>query len=354
MNKYERADARWRADHKESDKKFEAFQRGMKVGKEIGARKEVRKAASWAHTNLMGGEASFSSGGFKGYGIELEGITAGASGVLGTQSYMGDEPTSSFTMGGEYKRSRTDEGAPEDTEGGMAGEAMGSGTRPMTRTKTMARVPERGRESTTSGTSLYGTTTNISPELKFYDSDSNFTNVPVTGLIVPSVNTIRQGVTESNRVGRKCTLKEIHWKVVIRLDRRQSDAGVSDSDIIRFIMYVDMQTNGQPATVLDILETEEYLSFRNLANAKRFKVMADRRFIMNRVTLGVDFDANAFNSSALYAELEFNKRVNIPIEFDGETGAVSEMCTNNVGLLVITETFAAGYVSRVRVRYNDM
>lgn len=111
-------------------------------------------------------------------------------------------------------------------------------------------------------------------ELKFHDVDLDDAVVAAGAVVTPSVCLIAQGVTESTRVGRKCTLKSINWRFSITL--APSTASANTSDTIRVIMYVDKQANGATAANTDVLESASFLSFNNLSNKGRFRTLMDR------------------------------------------------------------------------------
>ncbi len=99
-------------------------------------------------------------------------------------------------------------------------------------------------------------------ELKFHDVDLDDATIGVNGNITASINLIAQGVTESTRVGRKCTLRWIGWRYTI--EKVENTVLASGDETIRVIMYWDKQANGATAAITDILETDDYHSFNNL------------------------------------------------------------------------------------------
>ncbi len=107
-------------------------------------------------------------------------------------------------------------------------------------------------------------------ELKFFDTLKAATTVTETGTILDdSLVHIPQGVTESERVGRKCTLRSIHIKGTFL---NSNVTSVNDTkNGVRIIMYLDKQANGATAAVSDVLEditeVNGYNSFRNLSNS---------------------------------------------------------------------------------------
>ncbi len=186
-------------------------------------------------------------------------------------------------------------------------------------------------------------------EKKFFDSVVDDAVIATGGLIFNSVNKIAQGTTESERVGRKCTIVNIGWKMSITLPAATNSSNTSD--IVRLIMFIDKQANGATATVTGILESADYLAFNNLANKSRFRTLMDRTYALSAKAGGGD------GTTEDYAEEEitdsFYKKCRIPIEFDATLGAITEIRSNNVGILVISKAGLAGLNSKVRVRFSD-
>lgn len=181
-------------------------------------------------------------------------------------------------------------------------------------------------------------------ESKFLDVFHNSGNIPALGLILNggSTNNIAQGTTESSRIGRKCTISSIHWRWNVLLPHNTSP---QVSDTVRLIFYLDKQCNGTTATVQDILQTLNYQSFNNLANKDRFKILYDH-------VLDTNFAAGVSQFADTQVSGSFHKRVNVPIEFSATTGAVTEIKSNNLGILIISNNGFCALDSTVRLRFT--
>lgn len=189
--------------------------------------------------------------------------------------------------------------------------------------------------------------------MKFLDSIFNV--APVLGpgsTVADSINEIVQGTGESERIGRKVTLKGIYWRGLVSLVPNPVVAPAQAKDVYRFILYLDKQANGQLAAPADIYNATNlgFQSFRELANTQRFRILVDQ-------TRSITAAAGATGVGP-YITPEHNiiggKRCNIPIEFSGNTGAIAEIRSNNIGILM----FSAGGVNldvsfNIRIRYSD-
>ncbi len=189
-------------------------------------------------------------------------------------------------------------------------------------------------------------------ELKFHDVDLDDATITTAGAVTDSINLIPQGVTEITRVGRKCTITRINWHFNIILPEVDDITDPSPGDIVRVIMYLDKQANGAAATALGILETDDYQSFNNLANSGRFRILMDRNYSIQYASLASATAGNV-SSAAAYIQDSFYKKCNIPLEFDSTTGAVTEIRSNNLGVMLITREGAAGFFSKIRLRFHD-
>ncbi len=189
-------------------------------------------------------------------------------------------------------------------------------------------------------------------ELKFHDVDFDDAVVSSSGTVTASINLIAQGTTESTRIGRKCTLRSIGWHYTTSLPEGDADATPLPSDVLRVILFQDKQTNGATAAVLDLLETADYQSFNNLANSGRFRVLMDKKISLNYASLASD-GAGVVSSHQVLREAQFYKKCNLPLEFGGITGAITEIRSNNVGILLISKNNVAGFASKFRLRFSD-
>ncbi len=192
-------------------------------------------------------------------------------------------------------------------------------------------------------------------ELKFLDTVRTDLNMALAGVVMDdSLNHIAQGNTESERVGRKVTLKMLRMKG--RVINTNVTSLTETEQRYRIIVYCDKQANGATAAVTDILETASINSFRNLANQSRFRIIYDKtkNFILPAVAQTA---AGTFSSFSMEHNFMMSARLNIPIEFDNSvtTGAIGSIRSNNVGVLALCSTdngpVRLGYTARIR--YSD-
>lgn len=224
-----------------------------------------------------------------------------------------------------------------------------SNGRVVKRRRTTRSSPTAGYTRVSGYYGRYAPVNPLSRELKFFDTTKVATTAAAAGTIHnSSLCLVPQGVTESTRVGRKLTIKSIHVRLVCNLANSSSQP----DDGVRVILFLDTQCNGASATVGDILESANYLSWNNLANKNRFRTLHDE-FIDITSTAGAYTGAAANFASKAYTK-EIHKNVNIPVQFDSTTGAITEIKSNNIGLLTISDQGGITVRSYVRIRFSDM
>ncbi len=198
----------------------------------------------------------------------------------------------------------------------------------------------------------YGRFSGSKGELKFFDVDLDDAVIAGGGTVTDSINKIAQGVTESQRVGRKCTIKSIWWRYRITLPEQDAVADPAPGDNIRVILYMDKQCNGATAAVTDLLEGTDFNDFRNLANQNRFVFVMDTIHEINYAGMASDGAGLVSQGGKTVAYIKY-KKCNTPIEFSSTTGAIGEIRSNNFGVLLISSGGTAGFASKIRVRFSD-
>ncbi len=189
-------------------------------------------------------------------------------------------------------------------------------------------------------------------EKKFFDGIKAATNLSAAGAILEdSLNEIPEGTTQSERIGRTVTLRSIHIRGAMKIPVVAADNDAFQR--IRLVLYCDKQANGATAQVLDLLETADINSYRNLAESRRFRILYDKIYLMNATTSGNGTIARA---AEVGRGFNINANVNIPLEFSASTGAIAELRSDNVGLMAICDaiTATAPQVNfSWRIRYSD-
>lgn len=184
-------------------------------------------------------------------------------------------------------------------------------------------------------------------ELKFYDQEIPG-SFETGGELDAVLLSIAQGTGESQRIGRKITLKSIGWKFEMTLPSTTLIAQTSAS--VRLIFVLDKQCNGTAPSVAQVLEDSSYQSFNNLSNKSRFRTLMDRNYTIESPAI-----VDGVSSVPGKIQDSFYKKCNIPIEYDGVTGGLTEIRSNNLFVLLLgAGVQTVTMTSRMRIRYSDM
>lgn len=164
-----------------------------------------------------------------------------------------------------------------------------------------------------------------------------------------ALNSITQGDGESQRDGRKASIKSIFIRGAIRRDG-QSDVGAAS--MVRLILVHDRQTNGAQFNAEDVLDDPtnaglDCYAQRNLQYSQRFRVLADKMITLP-VTAG---DAAACASTEV--PFTIHKTLNMNTTYSGTTAVVGSITDHSLHLIAIRggtggDSCNLQYVSRVR------
>ncbi len=188
-------------------------------------------------------------------------------------------------------------------------------------------------------------------ETKFFDAAQTASPISATGAMgAPNLFGIVEGDTDKTRNGRKIVLKSLDFRYIVTLP---STATLFSNDLLRVIIGIDHQSNGAVNAVLDILETATILSYRNLANVKRFTVFHDKFTMVNFAAGGP-----ASTTTTRFAENEeyisFRRSMNLQIDYDASAGGIGDLTSNNIFVLLISQNGIAGITFNLRYRFVDL
>ncbi len=189
-------------------------------------------------------------------------------------------------------------------------------------------------------------------EKKFLDTELD--DAGVTALMT-SVNlcVVPQDDTESGRIGRKINITNIRIKIELTL--LTGTAASTSSAGVWLLLIQDTQTNGAQYAGTDVLDTNTWLSYRNLANQERFKILFSKYVTFNSPGAG-NTAAGTFDTLECKRVVKVNKRVSIPIEYDNSatTGAITTQRSNSIGWSTLADINNLILTDGVcRIRYID-
>lgn len=197
--------------------------------------------------------------------------------------------------------------------------------------------------------------TAMAEELKWHDFSLNAADIGTTGGVLTPFNLIPEGTAENERIGRKCIIKSINLRWTSILTAAAGAAGAAGR-VVRYIVVLDKQCNGAVPVWTDLMQDADYNSFRNLENQSRFTVFADKTYVLKHGAGAGWGDGTTNQTYWDQSKLShiFYKKCNIPIEFSGATGAITEVRSNSLYLFIVDDGGSGGATAiagRGRVRF---
>ncbi len=189
-------------------------------------------------------------------------------------------------------------------------------------------------------------------EQKFFDTAIDDASIANT-LVIKNLCVIAQDASENGRIGRKCTIRSISWRVALRLLPSSSNDAAT---IVRCFIVQDTQTNGAIFAANQLFDADLLVSFRNLANSGRFKILWSRIFNLNHTAGSGRGVTDTLSYGEHYRWIQGGKKVGIKLQYDDSaaSGVITSMRTNNIYwcTMAITGTLA-GTDGLVRIRFTD-
>ncbi len=174
-------------------------------------------------------------------------------------------------------------------------------------------------------------------ELKFADNGITTTALSVAGVIIQLTN-LATGDTAITREGNK---------VVIRKIEISGNLSAASDAFCRIMLIKDTQTNGAIYTSADIIQDntahDNIVSQANRVNMKRFKILRDWKIRL------------VHNTSQESAQFKLNRKVRIPINYGSDNGDITDVNSNGLSLLQMTNVVAdfPTITTSIRLRFAD-
>jgi len=183
-------------------------------------------------------------------------------------------------------------------------------------------------------------------EKKWFDKIQSNVAMTAAGFVYTLNCDLAQGTSQSTRIGAKINIVSVHLRGAVRWDNHAVDNG----SMARLILMIDTQANGDVPAPTQVLSNNpiSVYDFNNLTNTPRFRVLKDWYLT---APLGV------WNGATLIfprTKIKFNKKVEIPVMYSSNTGAIAEVRTNNLILLQYTNGADLAHIDLLsRIRYVD-
>lgn len=203
----------------------------------------------------------------------------------------------------------------------------------------------------------------VGTELKFLDQNIEAqaisTDITSGAILDPAtVNCIgcpAQGDGQSNRDGRRYTVKRITIKGVISMAETEVLTDPEGDIYVRIALVQDTQTNAAQAAATSIYADPggsvlDVIAFRNLANSKRFKVLKEHLVIVKRGQATMFQAANSFAAAITLNRFTIDVKLNVPVQCTSTTGNVTNVADNSFHLVALAfgSPGLLTYVARTR------
>lgn len=174
-----------------------------------------------------------------------------------------------------------------------------------------------------------------------------------------SVNCISapaQGDGESNRDGKNIKILSCHVAGVIAMAKQADQTAADFIPTVMVALVLDTQTNGAQLASENVYTNPSgnaqtcTTPLRNLQYSKRFKVLASK--ILRLPQLQMTWDGTNVEQSGGSVPFRFDKRLNLPVTFNGTTAGVASVVDNSLHIIAYAENTTAVptiyYNARVR------
>jgi hypothetical protein len=170
--------------------------------------------------------------------------------------------------------------------------------------------------------------------MKYHESATSLAASSIF-IVTDILGDIAEGAGPSERIGRKIWIRKINMRMELHtngLPDSDSTSPVIDMNLCRVIIGIDHQCNGALIGAGSIVEnTGNWWSFRSLEDISRCTILFDRFFVVGGGAFSTaDSVDNKVYGQAVDMFIPYNKVCNIPIEYSGSTGIISQRKTNNL------------------------
>lgn len=173
-------------------------------------------------------------------------------------------------------------------------------------------------------------------EVKTHDGTQASAATAVTWTFNSLVDTITEGVTEGERVGRTIDAISLRWKGYMALS--------SGDELVRLVIVYDKAPNGAQAGGTTVFTANTILGLKEKDFQDRFVIMRDETFLLGSTTsLKVPFD--------FYVKVPEEIR---KIRYQGTAGTAADLAEGNFFIGYVSTSNATTINWTARVSYTDM
>lgn len=196
----------------------------------------------------------------------------------------------------------------------------------------------------------------LTGETKYFDSFLAKTNIAGSGLtnwIGTNVDPLSSltlfspdlGTDIDDRIGRKVAVMSIKMNITISVAAQAAGSAADEASVVRLIMFQDMQSNGAQALGNEVMEgapaVANDLQFQNRGHFGRFKVLWDKRFVLQDPNFAGTGAADTFDQQGLKKVLKLRKKFKTPVTVNFGTsglGLGTSIVDNSWHILATTDS----------------
>ncbi len=171
-----------------------------------------------------------------------------------------------------------------------------------------------------------------------------------------ALSAVAQGDGESNRDGRIYHINGIFIQGHFAMPASESNnAPVSDQEC-RIALVLDTQTNAAQLTATDVMDggqTKDYHAFRNLQFTKRFRVLKDKKVVLN-VENTNEGAINLFANKLVVKNFKINHTFKPPLRVicKGTTAVIASITDNSLHLIGVGSSTTSQLNYQCRLRFT--
>ena len=173
------------------------------------------------------------------------------------------------------------------------------------------------------------------------------------------LNAVTQGDGNSERQGRKYFIQSVHVRGhVTRTSALAQTGPLGDSEIV-VALVLDQQTNGAQLNAEDVFltGTNDELTFRNLENAGRYRVLRSFRTIVRGSKAFTqqaqnDFDLSEVNNRFAF-NYKFKKPLVVTITDENSPTTVADILDNSLHIMAVSSFSGHTLTYQSRVRFTQ-
>lgn len=191
-------------------------------------------------------------------------------------------------------------------------------------------------------------------KLRVYDSKrveqkglttiSTVAPIPILGQInYDNTASIINGTGRDERIGTKIFAKSFQLKGTFYQNPDSTSNGT-----FRIIIFVDKLVNGETPAVTDVISGNSVNSLYNLNQNNRFIILHDEHLTMPQKN--ITWNGTSVVNQAQSMPFRFYKKLGFTIGYQADSGTVSSIQSNGIGVLLISDSVSQHnftYVSRI-------